>query len=303
MRLGHFDLNLLVALDALLETQSVTRASERLCIGSSATSSALGRLREHFEDDLLKQIGRRMELTPLAQSLVQPVRDIILRTQITVAQRPEFDPCTEKRHFVFNASDYVGAVFVPGLVQRLQRAAPGITIDLLSLSDNVIERLGRGEVDFAIFPDRYASAEHPSTKLFDESYSCVVWVDNPLVGETLSFDEYMRLGHVAAHFGDTRVVSFEGWFLSNYGAKRRVEVTASSFNALPQLVVGTTRIATMHTRLAALYARHLPLRLLPPPIDIPPLHMVVQWHRYRDEDPGHVWMRGQLAAAASRLSA
>ena len=72
MRLGHFDMNLLVALDALLDTRSVTRASERLHIGASATSSALGRLREYFGDPLLMQVGRRMELNRSAGALRSP---------------------------------------------------------------------------------------------------------------------------------------------------------------------------------------------------------------------------------------
>ncbi|HSV52378.1 MAG TPA: LysR family transcriptional regulator [Burkholderiaceae bacterium] len=303
MRLGHFDLNLLVTLDALLETKSVTRASERLCIGASATSSALGRLREHFADELLQQIGRRMELTPLAQSLVQPVRDIILRTQITVGRRPQFDPLTEKRHFVFNASDYIATVFMPKLLELLQRDAPGITVDLLSLADNALERLERGEVDFAIFPERNSSASHSSARLFDENYSCVVWADNPVVGDSLSFDQYMELGHVAARFGATRVASFETWFLEKQEMHRRVEVTASSFNVLPGLVIGTSRIATVHSRLAHWFAQQLPLRVLPPPFEIPTLHMVAQWHKYRDEDPSHVWMRQQLATVAAQLGA
>jgi len=87
MKFGHFDLNLLVALDALLDTRSVSRASERLHIGASATSSALGRLRDYFEDPLLMQIGRKMELTPLGRSLVQPVREILLNVQSTVVAR------------------------------------------------------------------------------------------------------------------------------------------------------------------------------------------------------------------------
>ncbi len=298
MRLRHFDLNLLVALDALLDTKSVTRASERLCIGASATSSALGRLREHFGDDLLKQIGRKMELTPLAQSLVQPVREIILRTQSTLERRAAFDPRKEGRHFVFNASDYVSTVLMPSLLRHVQTQAPGMTVDMLSLGDNALELLDRGEVDFAIYPDRYASDKHPSLELFEESYSCVVWTGNKFVGDQMTFEQYIDLGHVAARFGDTRVVSFEGWFLSTFGARRRVEVTASSFNALPYLVVGTTRIATMHTRLAMLYSKQLPLRLMKPPVDIPALKMVLQWHAINEDDPAHAWMREQIAAMA-----
>ncbi|MCA0239635.1 MAG: LysR family transcriptional regulator [Proteobacteria bacterium] len=298
MRLGHFDLNLLVALDALLETKSVTKAADRLCIGASATSSALGRLREHYNDELLHQIGRRMELTPLAKTLVQPVRDIILRTQRTVGARPGFDPASEGRHFVFNVSDYAGSVFIPPLLRHLQLHAPAITLDLLGLGDNALERLERGEVDFVIVPDRYGNEKLPSVPLFDEGYSCVVWRGNKLVGDALSLEQYLSMGHVAARFGDSRVVAFEGWYLQQCGINRRVEVVASTFNALPQLVVGTTRVATVHTRMAQLYARRMPLKVLPLPVDIPRLQMLLQWHGIRDDDPAHAWMREQMQHVA-----
>jgi DNA-binding transcriptional LysR family regulator len=74
---------------------------------------------------------------------------------------------------------------------------------------------------------------------------------------------------------------------------------ASTFNALPPLVVGTQRIATMHTRLARMYARMLPLRLLPPPFEIPPLHLVMQWNHHNDRDPAHTWLRGLLKGVAN----
>jgi LysR family transcriptional regulator, nod-box dependent transcriptional activator len=300
MRLGHFDLNLLVALDALLETKSVTKAADRLCIGPSATSSALGRLRTHFDDELLTVIGRRMELTPLAQGLVQPVRDIIMRTQATLRRKPGFDPATEVRHFIFNVSDYVTTVLMPKVLQRLEQEAPGISIDFLPLGNNALELLDRGEVDFAIFPDHYAGEQHASEPLFDDTYSCVIWAENPLIGDTLTFEDYVSLGHIAAKFGDSRIVSYEGRFLSSFGTPRKVEVTVSYFNALPQLVVGTKRVATMHTRLAKWYAQHLPLKVFPLPFEIAPLQMVMQWHRICDEDPAHQWLRCILKEVAEK---
>jgi LysR family transcriptional regulator, nod-box dependent transcriptional activator len=262
MRFGHFDMNLLVALDALLDTSSVTRASARLNIGQSATSSALSRLREHFGDELLIQVGRRMELTQLARSLVQPVRETLLKVQATVATRSEFDPSVEKRRFLIQASDYATTVLLVDVLQRLHREAPGVSLHIANMSDDVEQRLRRGEVDLVIFPDAYAIPDHPRELLFEEHFVCVVWSDNPLVGETLSFDQYIKLGHVGSAFGDTRLDSFESWFFKNYGAQRCVEVTTTNFNTLPQLVVGTTRIATIHVRLANFYARYLPLHLL-----------------------------------------
>lgn len=302
MRLGHFDLNLFVTLDALLETRSITRAAERLHIGASATSSALGRLREHFGDELLVQVGRRMELTPLAQSLREPVRDLILRAQATLAASDEFDPTSANRRFVFNASDYATTVLLTPLAQKLEAMAPGISIDVVGLGDSNLQRLERGDVDIAIYPDRNASDAHPQEALLEESYTCVVWTGFRMAGEHLSFDEYMQARHVAAQFGDQRVATFESWFMSTHGVPRQVVVTASSFNALPLLVVGTQRIATMHTRLARMYARMLPVKLLAPPFEIPALNLVMQWNRHNERDAAHAWLRQQLKQIA-RLAA
>lgn len=298
MRLGHFDLNLFVTLDALLETRSISRAADRLHIGASATSSALGRLREHFGDELLVQMGRRMELTPLAQSMREPVRDLILRAQATLAAKSNFDPASEQRRFVFNASDYATTVLLTPLAHHLETEAPGISIDVVGLGDSNLQRLERGEVDLAIYPERNASEAHPREDLLTESYSCVVWTGHHLKGDAISYDEYMAARHVATQFGDQRVASFETWFLSTHGMARHVVVTASTFNALPMLVIGTQRVATMHTRLAQMYSRILPVRLLAPPFDIPPLHLVMQWNRHNDQDPAHAWLRRRLKAIA-----
>ena len=298
MRLGHFDLNLFVTLDALLETRSITRASERLNIGASATSSALGRLREHFGDDLLVQVGRRMELTPLAQNLREPVRDLILRSQATLAAKAEFDPRSASRRFVFNASDYAATVLLTPLAQLIETEAPGLSLDIVSLGDRNLERLERGEVDIAIYPERNASPDHPQEPLLEESYLCVVWTGFHLQGSKLSFEQYMASRHVAAQFGDLRVPTFESWFFTTHGVRRNVVVTASTFNALAPLVVGTQRIATVHARLARMYARVLPVRVLEPPFEIAPFKLVMQWNPHSEQDAAHAWVRKRLKAVA-----
>src|SRR5690242_17340543 len=99
MRFRHLDMNLLVALDAILTYQNVTRASERLCLSQSATSGILSRLREHFEDELLVRNGRRMALTPLAQELAMPLRAILSDTEKLLSMKSAFDPATSDRQF------------------------------------------------------------------------------------------------------------------------------------------------------------------------------------------------------------
>lgn len=301
MDLRGLDLNLLVVLDALLTEKNVTRAGQRIHMSQSATSGALARLRVFFRDELLISTGRAMLLTPLAQSLVKPVRDIMLQVQATVAATAEFDPATAKRKFTIMGSDYAMTVFMAAVLQRAEKEAPGITFELRQTTQSHHDALNRGEIDFLLIPDIFASADHPSELLFEDDHTCVVWQDNPLVGSTISFAQYLAMGHVIMAFGDARNPSFDEWFLKNYGYVRRIEVVVPAFTLLPTMIVGTNRIATMHTRLAKLYAKYLPLRLVPFPIEIPKLTETLQWHKYEDLDPGCIWLRKIMNETAQQL--
>jgi LysR family transcriptional regulator, nod-box dependent transcriptional activator len=128
MNLNRLDLNLLVALDALLTERSITRASERLHLSPSATSGALARLRTYFADELLTQIGRRMVPTPLGESLQGAVRDCLLHVQQTVEIRPQFDPATSKRNFRIKMSDFVSTVLMPPVSRRNRLPDPATEI-------------------------------------------------------------------------------------------------------------------------------------------------------------------------------
>ena len=291
MRFHHLDLNLLVALDALLTEQSITRAAERLHLSQSAMSGALARLREHFHDELLAQVGRKMVPTALGDSLRTSVRDVLLQIQSTVEQRSVFDPSTSERRFSLMVSDYVAATIMTEVVRRAGELAPGVTFEFLTQNDSAAESLDRGDIDFTVLPRDHALADHPSLELLKERYACVVASDRNDIGQTLSFDDYLRMGHVIVRAGKERIPAFDEWFLSRFGFARRIEVVATSFSTVPQFLVGTRRIAVMPERLARHYASLLPLRLLPPPIDIPPLTELLQWHRVQDKDPAIVWLR------------
>ncbi len=303
MRLDRFDLNLLVALDALLEERNVTKASERLHIGQSGMSSALSRLREYFGDELLVSVGRRLMLTPLAESLVEPVRDTLLRARATLARKPGFDAATAERRFAVCASDYVTTVLLAEAVRRIAELAPGVALDIRSPPHHVAEVFERGSVDLLVMPEQYvARLEHPQLRLFEDTQICMVWSGQSTHGETLSFDQYMALGHVAVRFGDERSIAFEEWFLPRYGQRRRIESSVDNFSALPLLVVGTQRIATLHRRLGAHFASYLPLRLIEPPFEMPPLVEMITWPRYLEHDPAHIWLRTQLLACAANMA-
>lgn len=302
MQFKGLDLNLLVVLDVLLAEQSITRAAERVHLGQPATSGALARLRDFFGDELLVQVGHKMVLTPRAEGLIDPVRNMLIQAEAIINKSPAFNPRTSVRTFKLMMSDYVATVLMPPVLKRLQQCAPGVTIELLSNAESSIHSLERGELDFLIAPKQYISAEHPWKDLFEDAYVCLVWSDNPVVGDCLSLDQYLALGHVAVRFGKQRTPPVDEWFFECFGHKRRIEVVAMAFNLLPQLLLGTTRIATLPESLARWYGRYLPLRLIPPPVDIPPLIELIQWHKHRAIDSATGWLRNLLREVAEEAS-
>ncbi len=299
MRFNRLDLNLLVALDALLAEQNITRAARRLNMSQSATSGVLARLRDYFGDPLLMQVGRSMVLTPMAANLAGSVRDVLLRIQSTIAVQPGFDAASSTRHFRVVASDYPISVVLAGAARRICEQAPGITLELVAPGDQVPGAIERGEADMLIMPAQYLAEAHPSEPLYAETYSCVVWAGNTLVGDSVTLDQYMALGHVTTLFGNSRNPSLEEWFLKSSALSRRIEVTTNNFNTLPLLVIGTRRMATMHTRLARMFAQTLPVRVLPVPVEFPSMIWSMQWPRHLQGDPAHIWFRSLVKTAAT----
>jgi DNA-binding transcriptional LysR family regulator len=302
MDLHLFDLNLLVALDALLAERNVTRAGNRLNLSQSAMSGALARLRHHFRDELLVPVGRHMMLTPVAEGLVEPVRDILLRVRGTLGSKPAFEPSTAKRHLSVAVSDYVTEILMADALRQARREAPDITFELRPVGRRATEDLESGELDFLIAPDGYVSLSQPTEVLFEDTYTCAVWAGHTSVGTSLTLEEYLNLGHVVVNVAGAEPPSnYDEQFLRRSNYKRRVEVSVPAFSLAPQLVVGTDRVTTITTRLAARYAEVLPLRLLPLPIPMPPMVEMLQWHRIHEYDPAHHWFRRVLRGVVQML--
>jgi LysR family nod box-dependent transcriptional activator len=302
MRFNKLDLNLLVALDAMLKERSISRAAEKLHVSQPAMSSALSRLREYFNDELLVQVGRKMEPTPRAQVLQEAVRDVLVRVDTTIAAQPEFDPATAEREFRLFVSDYTLDVLMPHVLALAGEQAPAVRFQLLSQVDQPQRSLERGEADLLVIPKSYCSPEHPQERLFNEEFCCIVWDRSRWFGRTLSFEDYVSAGHVVMQPSGGQP-AFESWFMQRYGISRRIEVTTYSFTSAPRLVVGTQRIATVHMRLAQQVQQSLPLQALTLPVPVPPMEQSMQWHKYRTQDPGLMWLRGLLHQAVQLMDA
>lgn len=302
MRYRRLDLNLLLALDVLLAERSVTRAAAKLNVTQPAMSGSLARLRDYFEDPLIVQVGRTMELTPLAQALVAPVRDIMTRIDSAITTDPQFDAATSKRRFSISASDYVIRTLLIYVMREVRRLAPQVTFDLRQTTTRSPIELESGELDMMIFPEIDMLHEHPHEPLFEDSFVVIAWRDTPQFHDDITFDEFMASGHVVYGGGEGQGATFlDRWFAKQYGDARRVEIWVHNFMLIAHAVVGTDRIATVPSRLATEMARNLPLRILQPPLELPKLQEMIQWPSHRDADPAHRWMREQIRLAAARL--
>jgi len=292
MRLDRFDLNLLVALDALLQERNVTKASKRIHIGQSAASAALARLREYFQDELLVPVGRKLMLTPLAESLIVPVHETLQQAKATLARRPHFDASTDKRRFTIYASDYVTTVALAKAVQQIAVLAPHIVLDIRTPGKDVFEQFDRGDIDLLILPEPYMSRlKHMHQAWFQDEQVCMVWQKNTEIGNSLSKEQYVAASHVAIHFSDERTLMFNEWFLPPFASQRRIETTVDNFSTLPLLIIGTQRIVTMHRRHAEHFARYLPLRMVQIQFEMPPIVEMLCWPLHLEHDPAHRWLR------------
>jgi len=301
MRFKKLDLNLVVVLDALLAERSVTKAGIRLHASQTTVSDALGRLRQYFNDEILMQVGRKMVPTPLGESLVKPARSLLLQAEAMVNTRPSFDPAAAVRTFTLMVSDYVSTVLIAKVAPALSHVAPHVTLEILEHSAVPWESLERGETDFLIMPQNYLSADHPHEHLFEDSFCCIAWQDNPLVGDTISLEQFMELGHVVARFGHNRAPAVDEWFFRRFGNLRRIEMITTGFYGVPQAIVGTRRIATIQRTLADYYASLLPIKILQHSFELPILAEGLQWNRFAESDPGVAWMRQVLAEHSATI--
>lgn len=304
--LFRLDANLLVALDALLRERNVTRAARRLGMGQPGLSHALARLRVHFKDALLVREGRQMVLTPRAERLAGPVREIVLAMQQVFAEEVAFDPATSTRTFRLALTDGVGYVLLPRLVAALRSAAPGVALQCLPITQHPIaEELAAGRADLAV---TYFGALPPSVrreKLFDERYAGLVAKDSRVRGP-LGAERYAAAGHVTI---ETRPGAYSRLqaLLGERGIVRRSMVVVPHFLLAPLAVAGTPYVATLGHGLARSLATQYPVKVVELGLDLPDYEISQIWHERADGDDGLAWLRARIAAVlgpdASKQSA
>lgn len=298
MRFEGLDLNLLVALDVLIEEQSVTDAARRLHLTQPSMSAALARLREYFGDDLLIQVGRRMIPTAKAESLAPVIKEMLNLVRFRIAHANDFDPASSQRTFRVLASDYAYDVLLAPVVARAERLAPQVRFDIALVGPQGMRQFQNGDIDLVISVTSYILEQHPARNLMSDMDAVIAWTGGRYA-DGVSREQFLAADHAVAVFGEERRPTVSDIHLDVLGIERRAAVTVPSFSALPAAVVGTDRIALMHSRHAQMFARHLPIVLHPAPINGLGITEVAQWHRLREKDAGVLWLVDLLAESAN----
>lgn len=299
MNLGQVDLNLLVALDALLKDRNVTRAGERVGLSQPAMSSALARLRRLFQDELLVREGREYQLSSLARELTGPLQQILHLIDETIEKRPAFDPMKDERVFTIRASDHMAFLVLQPLFRRLAAEAPGVTLQVRPLLA-AAEMLANPDADLVISFENMIP-DLPSEVLFKDRWVCALWSGNAAVGDCLSLEQYLSLPHLAYGRAIDHLSGLADQAASALHPERRVSVTLETFFLLPFLLRGTNMVAFVHERLGRRLASLSDIRLVEPPFDVPIMAEAMFWHSRSTSDPAHAWLRAQIAQAGASL--
>jgi len=296
----HFqgvDLNLLVALDAMLEERSVTRAANRLQLRQPAMSAALQRLRYHFSDALFERVGQRLELTPRAKALVEPVRNLLIDIRATLDATVAFDPKSSNRGFRLAMSSFTAELIMPQLSKALIREAPGLRCEISYTNADMFHQLRNGLIDCCItiddpvyFDYMRAYDEFLSQSLLRDPFTLVAARDNPHVHEGMSYDELCALPLVIVRVGE-KIRSVVEHVLDQQTVKPATPSVVPSYQLALRMISGSDMVLFARRSAVMACSHDLNLRHVAPPLQLPLLEDSLIWHMRTDSDAGHLWLR------------
>lgn len=294
-KMDDLDLNLLTALDALLEARSVTRAALRLRRSQPAVSRALGRLREQLGDPLLVRRGNAMTPTPRGQRLAGPLRQALAAVQQAVAPQEAFSPATSRRVFRLATADYGVATVVPALLTALARAAPLVELTVTALDGAVDAALETN--DLVLVPRRASAAGVVWTRLFREDFVLVARRGTFESGvKAVTLDQLCAHPHVfVGPSGQPEGVLDE--LLRARGRRRRTALRVPTFLAGAPVVAQSGLVCVLPRRIAA-HAHDPRLQTLELPVALPGFTLECAWQERMRQDPEHAWFRRLLVDVA-----
>ena len=294
MNTRRLDLNLLVALDALLMERNVTHAARRLHLSQPALSARLRRLRSIFRDPLLVPAQKGMIPTQRALELREPLREALEELHAVVAERTPFDPSQADLVINIAGSDYAQCALLRPLMAALKREAPHMRCAWRQLNPPALfEQMERTEIDLAIMTLNTAPAQLRSRALFSERYVFIAQRNHPRIRRSVDLDTFVELEHVIV---SPRGGGFSGptdAVLKARHRSRRVALSVATFLIVPEIVAQSDLVAVVPERLVGSHGDRLLVR--EPPVPVAGFTMGMVWHERTTAHPAHRWFRETLA--------
>lgn len=301
--LSSLDLNLLVALDALLTERSVTRAAKRLHLSQPALSASLARLRKHFNDPILARRGNNYELTPLATRLREHTAIALDATRRVFESQTEWTPGTSTREFSIYGSDYGFATIGASVSRATALTAPGVSFRFILHNNAIVDEATTNLrlVDAMLIPHGHLT-DLPHADLWRDRWVIVASEDNEEVASGLTMEHLSQAPWVFTYRSRTAFTSATRQ-LQLLGIEPRVVAIVESFLTLGQFIVGTDRLGLIQSGLVPMITAAGGVRIFEPPFDAPPTANTLWWDPVHTHDPEHIWMRSVFAEAAVKVQA
>jgi DNA-binding transcriptional LysR family regulator len=299
MHISRVDLNLFIIFEAVYTEKSVTRASRRLNLTQPAISHALGRLRALFNDPLFTRQGNLMVSTPLARSIIDPVRAALRGFEGTLNRHHGFDPASTERSFTLGLRDVLEATVLPPLMAQIGPAAPQAQVAAVQVERREIEsELQSGSLDCAIDVLLPLSPGIRRARILADRTLVVARRGHPELRGSVDLETYLRQDHILAS-SRRKGPGVEDFELSRLGLQRRIRLRCQHYFAACRVVSQTDLILTMPERYARVANQQFDNQLLPLPLAMPAWDVYLYWHADMEHDPANRWLREQVAAAVA----
>ncbi|MDI2129739.1 LysR family transcriptional regulator [Yinghuangia seranimata] len=299
---ARLDLNLLVALDVLLDEESVGGAAARLHLSEPAMSRTLGRIRKATGDPILVRAGRSMVPTPRALAMRAEVRALVeqARQLLGPVERP--DPATLRRTFSVIINDGLVAAIGQRVFARIRAEAPYVTVRFLPEERTDTPVLREGAADLLVGSPRDVEPEARSEVLAVDRFVGVVRAGHPLTRGTVTPERFADADHlIASRRGRTTGPIDDA--LARLGLRRRVVGTVPSYASSLYMLLLSDAVGMTTEAMSAPSVRALGLRTFPIPLDLDPLSVVQVWHPRHDADGAHAWLRALVRDAVAEAVA
>lgn len=293
------DLNLFKVLLAIHEHGGISPAARQLHLSQPAVSHALARLRRHFDDELFTRQGNHMVPTERARRVMADVRAHLQGLQALVVPSETVDLATLNMTVRLGMRDVLEAITLPPLMANLSVLAPQVRLTSVRVPrQRLAEALTLGEVDLVIDRQRRVGEAICGTALAEDTLAVVARRSKSPANEGLSVGAYFEANHILVENQPEQEDPLHPVWLAAGLGPRRIRLRCQHYFAAAKVAAHSDALLTLPATYARQLAEVLPLAVWPMPVPMPTMAIWMYWHRDREHDPVHRWMRERVAQGA-----